>query len=133
MPDTRNDDNVQLGATHELKNPWPQWDINNDALGFNLGLRNTLLKRWKHRFHQKTTKYLDAYPRPHRGELHVFVDASGKSYAAAVLAYKIERTRKRSFANREKARVAPLKVISIPRLELQAALLGARLVSPVTN
>ncbi|GBP28307.1 hypothetical protein EVAR_11767_1 [Eumeta japonica] len=23
MPDTRNDDNVQLGATHELKNPRP--------------------------------------------------------------------------------------------------------------
>ncbi|GBP93727.1 hypothetical protein EVAR_84678_1 [Eumeta japonica] len=58
---------------------------------------------------------------------YMFVDASEKSYAAAVLAYKIERTRKRSFANSRKSSRRPLKVISIPRLELKAALLSAQL------
>ncbi|GBP85537.1 hypothetical protein EVAR_58072_1 [Eumeta japonica] len=42
MPDTRNDDNVQLGGDTRIgKTLGLQWDINNDALGFNLGLRNT--------------------------------------------------------------------------------------------
>ncbi|GBP97850.1 hypothetical protein EVAR_57032_1 [Eumeta japonica] len=63
--------------------------------------------------------------RPHRGELHVFVDASEKSYAAAVY-WRIKLSEhERSFASRKSSRRS-LKVISIPRLELQAALLGAR-------
>ncbi|GBP37699.1 hypothetical protein EVAR_23748_1 [Eumeta japonica] len=70
--------------------------------------------------------------RPHRGELHVFVDASEKSYAAAVY-WRIKLSEHESAVSliAGKARVAPLKVISIPRLELQAALLGAGLASSV--
>ncbi|GBP86346.1 hypothetical protein EVAR_55273_1 [Eumeta japonica] len=70
--------------------------------------------------------------RPHRGELHVFVDASEKSYAAAVY-WRIKLSEHESAVSliAGKARVAPLKVISIPRLELQAALLGARLASSI--
>ncbi|GBP40066.1 hypothetical protein EVAR_33639_1 [Eumeta japonica] len=57
------------------------------------------------------------------GELHVFVDASEKSYAAAVY-WRIKLSEHESAVSliAGKARVAPLKVISIPRLELQAAL-----------
>ncbi|GBP91507.1 hypothetical protein EVAR_66097_1 [Eumeta japonica] len=66
------------------------------------------------------------------GELHVFVDASEKSYAAAVY-WRIKLSEHESAVSliAGKARVAPLKVISIPRLELQAALLGARLASSI--
>ncbi|GBP28308.1 hypothetical protein EVAR_11768_1 [Eumeta japonica] len=62
------------------------------------------------------------------GELHVFVDASEKSYAAAVH-WRIKLSEHESAVSliAGKARVAPLKVISIPRLELKAALLSAQL------
>ena len=61
-------------------------------------------------------------------QLHVFVDASQEAYAS-VAYFRFE------YANQEnevvfagsKCRVAPTKVLSVPRLELQAALLGARL------
>ncbi len=62
-------------------------------------------------------------------ELHVFCDASGKGYAA--VAYLV--TGSKDMNNRccrlviSKAKVAPLKQLSIPRLELMAALLGAEL------
>ncbi|GBP08377.1 hypothetical protein EVAR_77090_1 [Eumeta japonica] len=59
----------------------------------------------------------------HTEELHVFVDASEKSYAAAVY-WRIKLSEHESAVSLAgKARVA-LKVISIPRLELQAALLA---------
>ncbi|GBP95024.1 hypothetical protein EVAR_91831_1 [Eumeta japonica] len=68
--------------------------------------------------------------RPHRGE-HVFVDASEKSYAAAVLCIKLSEHESAVSLLAGKAASLPLKVISIPRLELQAALLGARLASSI--
>lgn len=61
-------------------------------------------------------------------DLHVFGDASEKAYAA--VAYLVGTD---GFGNRictmvtGKARVAPVKVVSIPRLELQAAVLASRL------
>lgn len=67
-------------------------------------------------------------------ELHCFVDASQEAYAACVY------TRTTNECNCvtvkllcAKTRVAPLKAITIPRLELCAALLGARLVSKVSQ
>ncbi|GBP13775.1 hypothetical protein EVAR_91802_1 [Eumeta japonica] len=122
MPDTRNDDNVQLGATHELKTLGLQWDINNDALGFNLGLRNTpteVLETSLPPTKRQVTsavmsvfdplEYLDAYrpatPRGVRRRERKVVRCG------RVLAYKIERTRKRSFANSRKSSRRSLKVI----------------------
>lgn len=68
---------------------------------------------------------------PKETQLHVFVDASENAYAA-VAYFKF------STANHiecsligAKTKVAPLQPMSIPRLELQAALLGARLANSI--
>ena len=60
--------------------------------------------------------------------LHTFVDASKDAYAAVLYArntYTDESVSCRIIAS--KTRVAPLKAISIPRMELMAAVLGTRL------
>lgn len=60
-------------------------------------------------------------------ELHIFVDASIEGYAAvAYFRFEENGTIECSLIT-SKTRVAPLKFVSIPRLELQAAVVGARL------
>ncbi|XP_062710974.1 uncharacterized protein LOC134289009 [Aedes albopictus] len=60
-------------------------------------------------------------------QLHVFVDASEKGYAAvAYFRFEERNTIECAFVT-AKTRVAPLKYMSIPRLELQAAVIGTRL------
>ncbi|GFU53017.1 integrase catalytic domain-containing protein [Trichonephila clavipes] len=65
--------------------------------------------------------------------LHVFCDASKKAYAACVF-LKVEYE-ENVFVKliQAKARVAPLKDITIPRLELLACVLGTRLAASVKN
>ncbi|GBP51944.1 hypothetical protein EVAR_80039_1 [Eumeta japonica] len=67
-------------------------------------------------------------------EIHVFVDASERSYAAAMY-WRVKLSEHKNAVSLMvgKARVAPLKIILISRLELQAALLGARLDSLILN
>lgn len=55
--------------------------------------------------------------------LHVFADASMKSYGAAAYLNKGSH----SVLVMAKTRVAPLKMLTLPQLELMAALIGARL------
>ena len=55
--------------------------------------------------------------------LHIFVDASESAYAA--VAYAISETGSNFLLS--KTRVKPMKVVSLPRMELLAALLGIRL------
>lgn len=65
-------------------------------------------------------------------QLHCFVDASQEAYAACV--YMRTQNQSNHVTVKllcAKTRVAPLKTITIPRLELCAALLGARLVAKV--
>ncbi|GFW48320.1 integrase catalytic domain-containing protein [Trichonephila clavipes] len=64
-------------------------------------------------------------------ELHVFVDASKGSYAGCVFARSIVDSRVSVILVRAKSRVTPLKLLSIPRLELMACCVGVRLVNSI--
>ena len=61
-------------------------------------------------------------------EMHCFCDASEKGYCAAVYScVKEEDGRQRMTLVMAKSRVAPVKQVTLPRLELLGCLLGARL------
>lgn len=64
-------------------------------------------------------------------QLHLFSDASEKAYAAvAYLRFESNNLFRTSFVT-GKTRVAPLKNLTIPRMELQAALLASRLAATI--
>ncbi|XP_055909887.1 uncharacterized protein LOC129944468 [Eupeodes corollae] len=60
-------------------------------------------------------------------EIHMFVDASEDGYAAVSYLRSTDGDLVDCVSLRCKTRVAPIKLMSIPRLELQAAVIGARL------
>ncbi|XP_043264286.1 uncharacterized protein LOC122404416, partial [Colletes gigas] len=67
-------------------------------------------------------------------QLHVFCDASLEAYAAAAyIRIEGENPPSSTILIMAKSRVAPLKPLSVPRLELQAALLAARLANTITE
>ncbi|GFX45668.1 integrase catalytic domain-containing protein [Trichonephila clavipes] len=57
-------------------------------------------------------------------ELHVFVDASKESYAGCVFARSIVDSRVSVILVRAKSKLAPLKLLSTPRLELMVCCVG---------
>ena len=64
--------------------------------------------------------------------VHTFTDASEKAYAAAVYArYEFEDGSIGTRLITAKTRLAPLKALSIPRLELMGAVIGLRLTRQV--
>ncbi|XP_055632729.1 uncharacterized protein LOC129773178 [Toxorhynchites rutilus septentrionalis] len=66
-------------------------------------------------------------------QLHTFVDASLSGYAAVVyLRFEQGSTVECNIVG-AKTRVAPLKFVSVPRLELQAAVIGVRLADRITK
>ncbi|XP_059058375.1 uncharacterized protein LOC131851828 [Achroia grisella] len=67
-----------------------------------------------------------------RSQLHVFTDASEQAYATAAY-WRTEREDRsvNVVLVAAKARVAPMKAQSIPRMELQASLIGARLAADI--
>ncbi|XP_062710760.1 uncharacterized protein LOC134288863 [Aedes albopictus] len=66
-------------------------------------------------------------------QIHVFVDASKSAYACVVY-FRVESEKGPEVALvAGKAKVAPLKLMSVPRLELQAAVLGTRLLNSVVS
>ncbi|XP_062704114.1 uncharacterized protein LOC134286510 [Aedes albopictus] len=65
--------------------------------------------------------------------MHVFVDASESAMSAVVFLRLVEGDQVECSLIAGKTRVAPLKYTSIPRLELQAAVLGCRLAKSVTE
>ncbi|GFY64908.1 uncharacterized protein TNIN_215831 [Trichonephila inaurata madagascariensis] len=60
-------------------------------------------------------------------ELHVFVDASKNAYAACVFVRSVTNNGVQVYLIRAKTKVALIKTILIPRLELLACSIGARL------
>ncbi|XP_063616322.1 uncharacterized protein LOC134789659 [Cydia splendana] len=66
--------------------------------------------------------------------MHVFCDASEKIYAAAVYLVSVnpEGTRTSALVA-AKARVSPLRVVSIPRMELQSCVLATRLAETIVK
>ena len=65
--------------------------------------------------------------------MHVFCDASTTAYAAVVFIREETDNFIETKMLTAKTRVAPIKSVCVPRLELCAALLGAKLVEAVTN
>ena len=81
---------------------------------------------------------VDEFSFPHHtlhehSELHVFTDASSRAYGAAV--YTVNYTHQCSNLLISKARVAPCQEdrLTIPKLELTASLIGARLILYLSN
>ncbi|XP_062714172.1 uncharacterized protein LOC134290955 [Aedes albopictus] len=66
-------------------------------------------------------------------ELHVFVDASVSAYAAVAYFRIVDRGTVRCSLVSSKTKVAPIKQLSVPRLELQAAVLGTRLMKSIIS
>lgn len=66
-------------------------------------------------------------------DLHIFTDASEEAYAAAAYFRAVIHGKVFCTLVMAKAKVAPLKALSVPRLELMGALLGARLAKAVSE
>ena len=102
-------------------------------------LPDTLLVQWEHL--QKDLRMLTTCRIPrrlvtknelgHSLELHVFCDASENAYAAAVYSRVLVDNVFQTALLASKSRVAPLKPLTVPRLELCGALLGAELITSV--
>ncbi|XP_068154970.1 uncharacterized protein [Drosophila tropicalis] len=105
------------------------------GIGWHTGLPDALLPKWIRWKRILTTIagltiprcYFDSSDQVHDVQLHTFVDASELAYAA--VCYLRIRQGKRTYLSfvASKAKVAPLSPLSIPRMELQAAVIGAKL------
>ncbi|XP_062533253.1 uncharacterized protein LOC134202221 [Armigeres subalbatus] len=66
-------------------------------------------------------------------QLHVFVDASESAFACVAYFRVVDHSQPRCTLIASKAKVAPLKPLSVPRLELQAAVIGSRLAKSIAD
>ncbi|XP_073942489.1 uncharacterized protein [Choristoneura fumiferana] len=114
-------------------------DIWRTGIGWDEPIKSESIPTWKSFIENvkllknlEIERYVPACER--EGEIHTFCDASEKVYAAAVYFVSNEPGGgKSSRLVAAKARVAPLKTISIPRLELQGCVLGTRLTKTVVE
>ena len=76
----------------------------------------------------------DAHPSSYESlQLHIFTDASEFGYGCAAYFRIVSNGEVRCSLVMARSKVAPLKYQSIPRMELQAALLGARMLHTVSE
>lgn len=66
-------------------------------------------------------------------DLHVFVDASSEAYAAVAYLRIVRREEVKVVLVGSKTKVAPIRPLSIPRMELLGALLGARFAKSIKD
>ena len=82
----------------------------------------------------KTPRHVFRGHNPIKIQIHTFADASERAYGAAVYLRAINKDKTiRVQLLCAKSRIAPMKKLTIPRLELCAALLGAELTSRVKS
>ncbi|XP_022827044.1 uncharacterized protein LOC111356792 [Spodoptera litura] len=124
---------VTIKAKQILQEAWRQ------GTGWDETLPESLAKQWTawlqqlHRLNNiKIPRCYAGYSAAANVQLHVFTDASELAYAAvAYWRTESEEGHVNVSLVMAKARVAPLKITSIPRLELQAAVLGTRIAAAV--
>ncbi|XP_055539757.1 uncharacterized protein LOC129726738 [Wyeomyia smithii] len=102
-----------------------------------------LFEKWEHWLEVLPTVHKVRIPRCYRSaitimpgtvtQLHTFVDASEVGYAAVVYLKFQQENNIECAIVAAKSKVAPLKFVSIPRLELEAAVIGTRLANTITN
>lgn len=113
-------------------------------LGWDVNLPIDLCNRWKEWMNglkevNKTKiprNYFKEFLSPNNIQLHIFVDASERAYAAVAYARIQTNDAQKVALISAKSKVPSLKsskVLSIPRLELQAAVLGIRLCSMIQD
>ncbi|XP_036340597.1 uncharacterized protein LOC118749948 [Rhagoletis pomonella] len=81
----------------------------------------------------RISRWLNTSQQNETYELHTFADASTHAYAAVVYLKVVAKSSVHIHLLMSKTRVAPLKKVTVPRLELCAALLAARLMNKVRD
>ncbi|XP_060665585.1 uncharacterized protein LOC132797829 [Drosophila nasuta] len=80
----------------------------------------------------KVPRHIYSGKTPVTAEIHTFVDASEKAYGAAVYIRATYKDKRRTIQLLcAKSHLAPINTITLPRLELKAAVLGAQLTSKI--
>lgn len=79
-------------------------------------------------------RWLSVFETPSTTELHLFTDSSNYAYGA-VIYFVTQNSKGEKFSRLlvAKSRVAPIKALTIPRLELCGAVLGARLLHKILS
>ncbi|XP_058819112.1 uncharacterized protein LOC131681975 isoform X2 [Topomyia yanbarensis] len=116
------------------------WRLN---LGWDTEIANREYEKWRQWVHLLPGISSLEIPRCYFGnahsnlyeslQLHVFTDASELGYGCAAYFRVLINREVRVALVMARSKVAPLKYQSIPRMELQAALLGARMMHTVSN
>ncbi|XP_053407998.1 uncharacterized protein LOC128559687 [Mercenaria mercenaria] len=127
---------VTVRAKILMQDLWKEnldWDVplpeqyvkvwNNLATDLRSALKIQLSRQYIQDTNTETGSELETGSEPDNLQLHVFVDASVKSYGAAAYILNHKETR----LVMAKYRIAPVKKLTLPQLELMAAVIGARL------
>jgi Pao retrotransposon peptidase/Protein of unknown function (DUF1759)/PHD-finger len=134
-------DPLGLIAKYIVRGKWLLQDVWRCNIGWDEKLPEALAKDWTHFL--KAFEEIEAIkvPRWYGGsvlreaeaDLIVFVDASDKAYATVAYFRFAKENPVKVALIMGKTKVAPVKTLSIPRLELEAAKIGARLAQTIQS